>query len=72
MSKPTLATRLMNEVIIYGGLPMRRCDVYTLAAEHLGSHARDRFGADWFAFGPYAKVVDMEPWTLAEAREIMR
>lgn len=68
--RKTLADRIMNEVILYGGLPMRRCDVYTLATEHLGGQARGRSGADYFAFAPAA--VEMEPWALDQAREIMQ
>lgn len=65
----TVVTRLMNEVIIYGGLPMRRADVYTLCTEHLGEHAGPPFGADFFAF--YPPAVELEPWPLEEARRIM-
>jgi hypothetical protein len=65
----TLAQRISEEVTIYGGLPMRRRDVYILASEHLGSDAGPPFGADWFAFG--GATVDAEPWPLEEARRIM-
>ena len=68
MKKRRFMDELMNEVALYGGLPMRRADIYTLAAEHLGQHASGRFGADYFAFRPPA--VDMEPWPLDEAREL--
>ena len=61
-------TRLLNEVIIYGGLPLRRGDVFTLATEHLGADAGKRFGADWFAFHPPA--VDMEPVSLEFFRSL--
>lgn len=67
--RQTLADKIMNEVTIYGGLPMRRADVYTLAREHQGEY-RGRFGADYLAFARDA--VDMEPWPLDEAREIMK
>lgn len=67
--KPAIIDRLMNEVAIYGGLPLRRCDIYRLATEHLGSQAGPPFGADFFAFSPEA--VEMEPWPLEEARRIM-
>jgi hypothetical protein len=66
--RETLIDRVMNEVTLYGGLPMRRGDILILAAEHLGPHANCRFGADYFAMMPPA--VDMEPWTLDEARRI--
>jgi hypothetical protein len=54
MKKPKLdlTTNLMNEVIIYGGVPMRRADVYRDALTETGS----RKAADMFAFGPNTKV----------------
>jgi hypothetical protein len=64
-----ILSRLLAEVAIYGGLPMRRGDIYTLAAEHMGERAGGRFGADYFAFHPPA--VDAEPWPLEEARREM-
>lgn len=65
----TLVTRLMNEVAIYGGLPLRRYDILTLATEDLGSQANTKFGAQWFAF--HGPAVEMEPWPLEEARRIL-
>lgn len=68
--RETIADRVMNEVTVYGGLPMRRCDVFTLATEHMGEYAAPPFGADYFAFaGP---AVALDPWPIAKAREIMR
>lgn len=67
--RPDALRRIMEEVVIYGGLPMRRCDVYALACEHLGDQAGRPFGADWFAFGP--EPVELEPYSLADARRIM-
>ena len=64
-----LVDRMMNEVKLYGGVPMRRCDIYTLATEHLGKHARDRFGADYFAFSGDA-VEGVAPLPLDVARRI--
>jgi hypothetical protein len=66
--RTTLVDRIMNEVALYGGLPMRRCDIYTLATEHLGEHAGAPFGADWFAFHPV--TVNVEPLSLGMARRI--
>lgn len=65
-----LVSKMMNEVAIYGGLPMRRADIITLATEHMGEHAREPFGAQYFAL--HGPAVDLEPWPLDEAREIMR
>jgi hypothetical protein len=61
--------RMMNEVAVYGGLPLRRCDILRLATEHLGKDAGEPFGAQYFAFHPPA--VELEPWPLEEARRIM-
>lgn len=58
------AAELLSQVILYGGLPMRR----VLATEHLGEHAGGPFGADFFAF--YPKEVTADPITLDEARVI--
>lgn len=66
--RQTLVDRVMNETTIYGGLPLRRADVYTLACEDLGDQSGKRFGADWFAFG--GPAADLTPWSLSEAREI--
>lgn len=68
MRRPTLVDRVMQEVTIYGGLPLRRADVYALASEELGERAGGRYGAQWFAFG--GPAVDLTPWSLSEAREI--
>ena len=68
-ARQTLVTRLMNEVVIYGGLPPRRCDILTLATEDLGSQAGTKFGAQWFAF--HGPAVNFEPWPLEQAREIL-
>lgn len=67
--RETLCDRIMNEVTIYGGLPLRRADVYTLASEHQGGY-HGKFGADYFAFA--FEAVDMEPWPIDHAREIMK
>jgi len=39
--------KLMNEVILYGGFPVTRANVYRIALEDL----KDRKGADYIAFG---------------------
>lgn len=72
MPRTTLVDRMMNELTIYGGLVMRRCDVLRLAKEHLGEHAKEPFGAQYFAFHPPAlEDQTLEPWPLEEARKIM-
>jgi 8-oxo-dGTP pyrophosphatase MutT (NUDIX family) len=43
---------VMNEVIIYGGLPVRRADVYKDALKETG----DKKAADMFAFGSQTKL----------------
>lgn len=68
MARETLCDRIMNEVTIYAGLPLRRCDAFTLAREHQGNYA-GRFGADYIAFA--FPAVEMEPWPIDEARRIM-
>ena len=70
MRRPKLIDRLMNEVAIYGGLPMRRGDIVTLATEHMGERAREPFGAQYFAL--HGAAVDAEPWPLEDARRVMR
>ncbi len=61
----TIVDHLMNEVISYGGLAMRRCDVYREIEERTG----DLKAADYFAFRPSATVLDVEPLTLKEAQQ---
>lgn len=61
--------KILTEVAIYGGLPMRRGDIARLAQEHLGERAGEPFGAWYFALnGP---AVETEPWPLEKAREVM-
>lgn len=50
---------LMAEVILYGGLPARRGDVYRDAFARTG----DWRIADRYAFGPRATIVDLVPLT---------
>ena len=58
-----IATSFMNEVISFGGMPMRRADVYAIVLRDTGS-AR---AADHFAFGPNTRVMaDCEPMTIAD------
>lgn len=68
--RQNLVSVLVSEVAIYGGLPMRRSDILILATEHLGEFAGAKFGAQWFAL--HGPVVDMDPWPIDEAREIMK
>ena len=56
----------MSEVISYGGLPMRRCDVYAVCFADTG----DKMCADLFAFGPNTRIMDCEPMTVAEFRAL--
>lgn len=62
MRKLTCNDILMNEVISYGGIPMRRCDVYQHGLKN--GRGIGYFGADYSAFAPAA--IDEEPWTLEE------
>lgn len=67
MARSTPADQLLNEVALYGGFPLRRCDILTVAAEDIGkANAGRTFGADWFAFHPPA--VNMDPWPIDEYR----
>lgn len=68
MKRESLASRLFNEVALYGGIPLRRCDILRAAREDLGDHADDRFGADYFAL--HGPAVDAEPWTLEAFRAL--
>jgi hypothetical protein len=55
---------LLREVIIHGGFPMRRIDVYRLTLEETA----DTRTSDYFAFGPI-RVVVCQPMTLTEVHE---
>src|SRR4030042_1219239 len=59
--------KAVNEVILYGGLPLRRTDVYTQALKDTG----DKTAADRFAFGPDVVLAPegTEPLTLSEFEE---
>lgn len=60
--------RLMEEVALYGGLPLRRGDILRLAQEHMPG-VGEPFGPAYFAF--HGPAVDFEPWPLEEARRVM-
>ena len=62
MRRRTLIDELMAEVILYGGLPVRRADAYEDALMRTGSHKL----ADAYAFGPRAKAIDAEPLTVEQ------
>jgi hypothetical protein len=64
--KMNCVDRFYNEVISYGGIPIRRCDVYELArkAQPSWKPGSGRFGPDYQAFTPEA--IDAEPWTIEE------
>jgi len=64
--KETMASRMMNETILYGGLPLRRCDVHRDVLARTGS----AWAADMAAFSPRHEAVDYEPLSLAEFQGI--
>lgn len=59
-----LSDAVLNQVILYGGLPVRRCDVYRDALRRTG----DKRAADMFAFGPQVTPLhrDTEPLSAAQ------
>lgn len=61
---------LMNEVIIYGGFPMTRANVYRHALKVTGS----RKAADMFAFGPNARKAPKgtRPFTIAQMEKAIK
>lgn len=69
MARSTIIDNLMSEVIYYGGLPMRRADVYQAALEATGSHK----AADMFAFSPNHKEAPAgtEPLSEYDIRRII-
>lgn len=64
----TLTSNFMNEVIIYGGLPLRRSDVYKDALKQTGSEK----AADMFAFSVRHKTVDIKPLSYEEYNRLTR
>jgi len=70
VSKPKVADIIMGEVILYGGLPMTRANVYRQALKDTGSAK----AADMFAFGSHIKLAPegTVPFTLAEFREVTK
>ena len=67
-SKVRLADKIGNEVIIYGGLPLQRKDVY----KDIMLDFKDKKMADTFAFNPRSKVVNMKPYSLTQFRKITK
>jgi len=61
-----IVNNLMNETIRYGGLPLRRCDVYRDALDRTGSHQ----AADMFAFGINKPAIDATPLSYDDFRAI--
>ncbi|KKK60463.1 hypothetical protein LCGC14_3024090 [marine sediment metagenome] len=57
----------LNEAILYGGIPLRRGDVYLVCLEDTGS----RWAADFCAFGPNYPRTEQEPWTRTQFREAL-
>lgn len=68
MSK--VVEKTFNEVIVHGGLPMRRIDVYRLESGR-GFPSTGIGSPDWWAFRPTVEVVEGEGWPLDRAREIL-
>ena len=64
----TIASKMMNEVILYGGIPMTRANVYRQALVDTGS----KKAADMFAFSTTTKVAPSgtRPLTLVEFRKV--
>jgi hypothetical protein len=62
----TFMDKLANETILYGGLPLRRCDVYRDALERTGSWR----AADMFAFGLNKHAIDTPPMDYEEFKRI--
>ena len=62
--------QIFNEVILYGGLPLRRGDVYRDSLEATGSHK----AAEMFACGFYTKLAPegTQALTLREFQGIAR
>lgn len=65
--RATVADKLMNEVIVMGGLPLRRMDAHALLREA----GHDNGTCGMFAFGPNARAVDVEPMSIDEARPLV-
>jgi hypothetical protein len=80
--KQTIGDELMAEVILYGGLPVRRCDVYADALARLRTHiGRDNGGrpvtekdchreAERFAFGLQTVTIDAVPLSREELEQL--
>ena len=66
-TNPKVTDIMMGEVILYGGLPMTRANVYRQALKDTGS----RKAADMFAFGTHIKLAPKgtEPLSLAQFRK---
>lgn len=60
--KRTVVDDMMSEVILYGGLPVRRYDVYRDVLARTGS----KWAADMFAFSPRTRVANAIPLTAEE------
>jgi hypothetical protein len=67
MKKPNLTDRFLNEVILYGGIPMTRANVYRQCLKDTGS----KKAADMFAFSHSVKRAPAGsiPFTLAQFRK---
>ena len=69
MAKERLADKIGNEVIMYGGLPLRRKDVY----KDVMATVNDKRAADMFAFSSSRKVLkNVKPYSYAQFRRITK
>ena len=69
MAKERLADKIGNEVIMYGGLPLRRKDVY----KDVMLDFKNKRMAETFAFGHSHKTLKgVKPYSLAQFRKITR
>ena len=69
MAKERLADKIGNEVIMYGGLPLRRKDVY----KDVMATLKDKRAADMFAFGHNHKALKgVKPYSYAQFRKITK
>ena len=64
--RETFMDKLANETILYGGLPLRRCDVYRDALERTGSHR----AAEMFACSLSKHAIDTPALTYEEFKRI--
>lgn len=61
------AEKFLNEVALYGGIPLRRGDIFNIAKEDIGEGV---FGADFYAYA--GKAVNQEAWSIDEFRHMQK